>query len=146
VSDRVEIITAADFDERQLVAGIAGTYRGGRIISGDVVPAGDPLSAALLAILRQVEITAIPEVGPATICTDEAAILHCLYRDVEPMTREADELHDRLRRELGRLDGKVHLAESSPPGARRAHIAAKQVRKAWLAGAEGLRATWELAA
>ena len=140
---RAQIITGVDFDECHQIAGIAAVYRGGRIISCDVVPAEDLLAAHLLAVLRQVEITAIPRCGPALICTDLPAIFPCLHGEVEPTTPEGARLLDLLVAKLGQLDGKVHLATIEQLQARPAFIAARQTRKAWVAGIEGRDRTWE---
>lgn len=139
---RAQIITGVDFDESHQIAGIAAVYRGGRLISGDVVSAEDLLAAQLLAILRQVEITALPRCSPALICTDSPALYPCVRGEVEPSTPQGASLLDMLIEKLTRLDGKVHLATVEPQQARPAAIAARQTRKAWVAGLEG-RCTWQ---
>lgn len=142
---RKEILATADFDGRNGVAGIAACFHGGRVISCDIVEAEDPLSADLLAVLRQAEITGQPRSGPALICTDHAAIPHCLRLEAEPATPQAEHLLHALGRCLARARGKIQIAVV-PEATRSAYIAAKQTRKAWLAGREGRTETWGLAA
>jgi hypothetical protein len=146
VRPRKDIYVAADFDASRGVAGIAATFRGGRVIACDVVAAGDPLSADLLAVLRQVAITVKPGALPALICTDAAAISHCLRGEVEPATGQADELLEVLACHITRAKGKVQIATVSEEATRSAFIAAKQTRKAWSAGREGRNQTWSVAA
>ena len=107
-----------------------------------MVPASDWLSAQLLAILRQVEITATRTSVSAIISTESEEVIACLCGKAEPSSPEARRLLTALAGQLRDLDGKAEVGLTDRKAARAAFIAARQTRKAWLAGAKGEPGTW----